>query len=305
MAERIVALLGGDQRELLIVPALKSAGYTVRCFGLPEGALPEGVEACGSAREAAAGAGALLLPLPGIREDGRLYAPYGGSPVMRAEDLAGLAAGTPVLVGVASAYLKEICGGLGLPVWEIAELDAVARPNAIPTAEGAIQLAMEELPLTIDGLRALVLGFGRVGEALSLRLRALGAEVTVSNRGKERFAQAAKQGFGLYPWGDMAECFGRMDVIFNTVPAQVLDKARLLALPKEVLVIDLSSGAGGVDYELAAELGIRAIHALSLPGKVAPVSAGRLLAAVYPKLLGDIFNMKKRDFNSKGKRVIL
>lgn len=294
MAEKILALLGGDQRELMILPALKSAGYTLRSFGLPPANLPEGVEACRSIREAAAGALALLLPMPGVGADGRLYAPYAGSPLLTAEDLGGVAAGTPVLAGVASPYLKELCQRLALPVIEIAERDEVARPNAIPTAEGAIQLAMQELPLTIHGLRALVLGFGRVGEALAARLRALGAEVTVSNRGEARFSLAAKQGYSLYPWGDIAESFGRMDVIFNTVPAQVLDKGRLLAMPKGALVIDLASGSGGVDYEAAAELGVRAIHALSLPGKVAPVSAGRLLAAVYPQLIREALDHNNR-----------
>ena len=37
--------------------------------------------------------------------------------------------------------------------------------NAVPTAEGAVQVAMEELPFTLHSARVLILGFGRVGEA--------------------------------------------------------------------------------------------------------------------------------------------
>ena len=33
MAEKIVALLGGDRRELLVAPALLEAGFALRTFG--------------------------------------------------------------------------------------------------------------------------------------------------------------------------------------------------------------------------------------------------------------------------------
>jgi len=290
MAEKIVALLGGDQRELTLLPSLKAAGLTVQAYGLPAASLPGGVKNCASIAGAVQGAQLLLLPLPGVRDNGRLHAPFlEPPPLVTAEDLAACPAGTPVMVGVASPYLRRLCQELRLPVHEIAEADEVAVPNAVPTAEGALQLTMQELPLTIQGLQALVLGFGRVGEALAQRLRALGADVVVANRGAERFAKAARQGFALYPWQNLRESLGRFDVVYNTVPALVLDKAGLLALRRDALIIDLASGAGGTDFAAAAELGLKALHALSLPGKVAPVSAGRLLGRVYPRLIRRIW----------------
>ena len=290
MAERIVALLGGDQRDLPLLPRLKAAGLTVQTIGLPEDSLPGGVKSCASIAAAVQGALLLILPLPGVRDNGRLHAPFlaEGQRLLTAEDLAACPAGTPIMVGVASPYLRRIGRELHLPVYEIAEADEVAVPNAIPTAEGALQLAMQELPLTINGLQTLVLGFGRVGEALALRLRALGAEVVIANRGSGRFAKAARQGFALYPWETLAESLGRFDAIFNTVPAMVLDKGKLLALRRDALIIDLASGGGGTDFAAAGELGLKALHALSLPGKVAPVSAGRLLGQVYPGLIRKI-----------------
>ena len=290
MAERIVALLGGDRRELTLLPSLKAAGFTVQTFGLPAAELPGGVKSCASIAEPVRGALLLILPLPGVRDNGRLHAPFlpQPSPLLTAEDLAECAPQTPVMVGVASPYLRRLCQDLQLPLYEIAEADEVAVPNAIPTAEGALQLAMQELPVTINGLQALVLGFGRVGEALALRLRALGADVVVANRGAGRFARAARQGFALYPWATLAESLGRFDAVFNTVPALVLDKGRLLALRRDAVIIDLASGGGGTDFAAAEELGLKALHALSLPGKVAPVSAGRLLGQVYPGLINQI-----------------
>ena len=39
--------------------------------------------------------------------------------------------------------------------------------NAIPTAEGAIQIAMEKSLKTVHGSKCLVLGFGRIGKILA------------------------------------------------------------------------------------------------------------------------------------------
>jgi dipicolinate synthase subunit A len=288
MAEKTVAMLGGDKRELHIVPALKSAGLSVRVFGLPKDKLPGGVKSCATLKEAVRGARLIILPLPGVKDSGLLHAPLVGEVRVEREDLSEVSPGTPVMVGVASNYLRELCRELSLPIFEIAECDSVAVPNAVPTAEGAVQLAMQETEITIDDMHALVLGFGRVGEALAQRLRALGADVTVSNRGAYRFALAAKNGFAIFPWACLADSFPKIDVVFNTVPALVLDKEKLLAMNRDTLIIDLASGAGGTDFAAAEEIGVKAIHALSLPGKVAPISAGRLLGRVYPDLIGRI-----------------
>ena len=64
----------------------------------------------------------------------------------------------------------------------------------------------------------------------------------------------------------------------NTIPAPTLGHRELAALAPGSLVIDLASLPGGVDLEAAEELGIRAIRALSLPARCAPVTAGEFVA---------------------------
>ncbi len=285
MRKRTVALLGGDKREIEVAAALADE-FAVRCFGLP-GDMPAatGVRCCASLDEALSGAEAVLLPMAGVKENGLLYAPFLGEVKVAREDLALLKAGTPVLVGVASGYLKELCAELSLPLYEVAEHDLVAIPNAVPTAEGTLELIMRETEVTVNGLKVLVLGFGRVGEALAIRLKCLGAEVTVANRGERRRQQAKSHGFALCPWHDLGVGLQQADVVVNTVPAPVLSKDLLGRLSPGALVVDLASGSGGTDFAAAAELGVKALHALSLPGKVAPKSSGRILGRVYPRLL--------------------
>ena len=67
------------------------------------------------------------------------------------------------------------------------------------------------------------------------------------------------------------------DIIFNTVPHRILNCVLLARIATDALIIDLASGDGGVDYYCAERLGINAIHALSLPGKSAPKTAGEIV----------------------------
>ena len=285
MVEKVVTLLGGDKREFQVVPALKTAGWKVQTFGLPKDVLPTGVEYCSTVKEALKNTRAVILPLPGIRNNGRLHAPFIDNPIVEKGDLADLPIGTPIITGVCSDYLRGMVEQLNLRVIEIAEDDKVAIPNAIPTAEGAIKIAMEETDITIDGMRALILGYGRVGAALADKLKAMGARIVVTNRSAGRFAAAARDGYVIYPWENRKDAVSNMDVIFNTVPAMVIDREMLQAMDKNTLIIDLATTPGGTDFKKAAELNIKAIHALSLPGKVAPVTAGKILAGFYPSLL--------------------
>ena len=149
--------------------------------------------------------------------------------------------------------------------------------NALPTAEGALQIAMEELPITIHDARALVIGFGRLGRALAPRLRALGARVWVCARRYEQRAAAESMGLGSEGTDRLPDWLCSYDLVFNTVPAQVLGVEELAALKERALVIDLASRPGGVDMDAAATLGVRVVWALSLPGKVAPVTSGRYI----------------------------
>jgi dipicolinate synthase subunit A len=50
-----------------------------------------------------------------------------------------------------------------------------------------------------------------------------------------------------------------------------------MELRDDALCLDLASKPGGMDFAAASRLGVRAIWALSLPGEVAPESAGAII----------------------------
>jgi len=54
---------------------------------------------------------------------------------------------------------------------------------------------------------------------------------------------------------------------------------------RDAVIVDLASIPGGTDFEYAQMLGIKALLAPGLPGIVAPKTAGRILAQIYPQLI--------------------
>ena len=135
---------------------------------------------------------------------------------------------------------------------------------------------MEELPITISGARCLITGYGRVGQALARLLVALGANVTVAAR---KFSDLARAQTLVCETLEIQhlENAGDFDVIFNTVPVLLFSRDILQRMDRSTLLIDLASKPGGVDFTAAAELQLKTIWALSLPGRVAPKSAGFII----------------------------
>ena len=162
-------------------------------------------------------------------------------------------------------------------------LDSYALLNAVPTAEGAIKIAIENTDFTLWQSNILVIGYGRVGKILADRLKNLGANVTVSARKPRDFATLEALGFNYINTEDIPHLFLRYDIIFNTVDAEVLYGDTLKNLPC-TLLLDLSS-KGGFDLEYAKSLGINAQKAPALPGKTAPKTAGKILAKTVSDLI--------------------
>lgn len=266
-------VVGGDPRQAALAALLADDGHSVHTYALERG---EGMK-CDPSMDGADRADCVVLPLPAAGADGALNAPLAAERHGLEEVLDKLRPGQLVCAGMAGEDLSEMAGARKLLLRDYFAREELAVLNAIPTAEGAIQIAMEELPITLHDARVLVVGFGRLGRALAPRLRALGARVWVSARRYEQRAAAESMGLGSEGVDRLPDWLCSYDLVFNTVPAPVLGVEELAALKEGALVIDLASRPGGVDMEAAAALGVRVIWALSLPGKVAPVTSGRYI----------------------------
>ena len=149
--------------------------------------------------------------------------------------------------------------------------------NAIPTAEGAIQIAMEKSQITIHDSKCLVLGFGRIGKILAKMLNGFGAEVYCEARKQQDLAWIKTYGYRPVHLNDVEKVLGQCDFIFNTIPFMILDERKLNLINKQSIIIDLASKPGGIDFETAKKLDLQVDWALALPGKVASKTAAKYI----------------------------
>lgn len=281
-----IAIIGGDRRQLALMAALVSEGAHVTCFGIPDWDEPAGIGRAESFEAAVSNAQVVILPISGTDAAGIVRTAEGVKPIVLDESCFGMfSRGTLLVTGSLRPRFQALAENAGVQVLEYAEEDEIAILNSIPTAEGAIQIAMQEMPITIHGSNAFVLGFGRCAITLARMLHALGAHTFVYARRPAQLARAFEMGIPARSLDILANEIGNAQVIFNTVPTMLLSEPLLSRTDPAVLIIDIASSPGGTDFEAATRLGRKAVLALGLPGKVAPVTAGKVLASALPGLI--------------------
>lgn len=269
-------VVGGDLRQVSLARLLQEDGHHIQTFAMERRPEPETLSGSDTIRGMEQ-ADCVILPLPVTVEQGMLNAPLSDLRVSAEELLDHLSPGQLVCAGKTTDSLKALAERKRLILRDYFEREELAVANAVPTAEGAIQIAMEELDTTVFGLRVLIIGFGRLGKILAHRLQGLGARVTVSARRYSDLAWIEAYGYEPEHTAQLQGWLGAYDLVINTVPYRILEEPLLRDLKEGCLVIDLASRPGGVDRAAAAGLGVKVIWALSLPGKVAPVTSGRII----------------------------
>ena len=155
--------------------------------------------------------------------------------------------------------------------------EALILENAALTAEGALASAMRASDVALRNTRCLVIGWGRIGRALTELLVGLGARVTVASRSEMGRNRAVERGAEAVPTGEIAKSIPGYWLIFNTAPGMVLDAAALGRADRDAMIVDLASPPYGVDLFAAWDLGLRAWREPALPGRYCPRSAAKAL----------------------------
>ncbi|NLS45101.1 MAG: dipicolinate synthase subunit DpsA [Firmicutes bacterium] len=282
----VVCILGGNFREIQLIRRLLAEKALVKLVGYP----PLN-ELAGTIRETGISKGMLgasvIIVGMGKLDIGTKIKTLDPELNLNftVDVLKSIPKGRLLLVGTAGSEFRELALKYGINLVEVMENDEVAIKNSIPTAEGALQIAMTEMPITIHGCNAIVLGFGRVGITMARVLLSLSANTVVCARSYSQLARASEMGALALHISSLSSALSDTDVVFNTIPSTVLTDQILENMKPGSLIIDLASAPGGTDFDAAARLGIKAILASGLPGKTAPKTAGKILADAILRLI--------------------
>jgi dipicolinate synthase subunit A len=271
------AVVGGDLRQIKLSKYLASEGYEVRVFGFNGIDFENNIIVSTTLPEVVSTADIVIGPIPCSQENVTLFTKYHEPPIMLDDLFKNISKDKLFMAGRITPEIQRIANHYGFNVVDLLKREELAVLNAIPTAEGAIQYAMENSDITIHGSQCLVLGFGRCGKVLAHKLKGLGALLTVEARKPQDLAYIRSYDYKPLHLHNLNDEIGCFDFIFNTIPSLILDREMLEKINKGCLIIDLASKPGGVDYCAAKELEIKVLSALSLPGKVAPESAALII----------------------------
>ncbi|NGM82925.1 dipicolinate synthase subunit DpsA [Paenibacillus sp. 7124] len=281
-----VVLIGGDNRQLEVIRVLAEQGADVQAIGFDNLLSLDGAVKTSLSVESLCQADAVILPVTGTDEYGKAESAFSSEELILTEDLVALIPKhAKIFTGIANRYLRDLCKSHRLELIELFERDDVAIYNSIPTAEGAVMMAIQHTAITIHGSTCMVLGLGRVGMTLARTLNGLGASVKAGVNKPEVYARAWEMGFNAFYTSDLQCQVKDVHIIFNTIPSLIITQDILTCISKETLIIDLASRPGGTDFRFAKEQGIKALLAPGLPGIVAPKTAGRILGKTISELL--------------------
>ncbi len=286
--EKSIAVVGGDLRIVKLIEMLNNDGYKVYTYALEnseELLNLEGVEMCPTLEEAISYSKVVVGPVPLSSDRKKLSTPFGRNSVSL-EDFVTDLKGKYLIAG--NIGIKEQLDNKKIQFTDLLKREEFSVLNTIATAEGTIQIAMEETQRTVHGSNVLVMGFGRIGKVLSKMLDGIGAKVYCEARKNEDISWIKAYGYNPIHLNDLNKNLEKFDIIINTIPFQILDSERLDLIKKDAVIIDLASNPGGVDRKVAREKEIKVIWALSLPAKVAPLTSAEFIKETLYHVLKEL-----------------
>lgn len=290
----IISVCGGDSRMAELANLAAEQGHDVRVMGFDSACfLKEKARLCPTAAECFHSADWIILPLPISLDQMHLFAPFAQDAILLSDLFSEMRPSQLLFGGKISPSVSASAEHLGLTLFDYLCREEFAVANALPTAEGAIQIAMEQLRCTLSATECLVLGYGRVGMVLAHLLKGIGAEVSVSCRNKGALALANAMGNHTFPLCDLKKHLNRYPLLFNTIPAGILNKEVLRSASTESLFIELASPPGGMDQAYCRKIGLKVIHAQGLPGKVAPITGGKIILETVASIASEQMPFQK------------
>lgn len=281
------AIVGGDMRQVKLAKLLSDDGHRVFAYALEAADISENIIPITDISDLSENVDCVILPLPAKSGKGFLNAPFSEREVKIEDIFTILPMGQTVIGGKLDNSLFEMAGRCGIRLFDCLEREDFTVMNSVPTAEGAIACAMEHQKTTLNSSHCLILGYGHIGKLLAAYLKGLGADITVSARKSGDIAWISAYGYKPILTSDIKKNLSDFDIIFNTIPALILDREALLEVSPDAFICDLAALPGGVDFPAAQALSLRTCHALSLPGKVAPVTAAKSLRATVYNILNE------------------
>ena len=289
---KTISIIGGDLKSVKLIELLAKEDFLIYTYGLEnseELIESANVKRCKSLEELAEKSEIIIGPVPMTNDNVNLTAPFSEEKISVDSLINAIGGEEKIFIAgkISDQHVEKLLAH-GIKSIDLFKREEYVVLNTIATAEGTIQIAMENTQKTVHGSNVLIMGFGRVGKVLAKMLDGIGAKVSCEARKHSDIAWIKAYGYNPIMLSELNTELGNFDIIINTIPFQILDSERLDYIKKECVVIDLSANPGGVDRKAAREKQLNVIWALSLAGKVAPITSAEFIKETLYNILKEI-----------------
>ena len=285
------AVVGGDLRIVKLVKMLAADGNKVYTYGLEKAEEIKEISniiMCEKLSEVVKNTEIVIGPIPFSSNGKDINSPFSDKQIS-IRDLMHIINAKILIAGSITPEVYELANDEYIEIVDIMKREELAVLNTISTAEGAIEIIIENTNKIIHGSKILILGFGRIGKVLARKLAGLSAKVTCAARKDEDLAWIKAYGHIGTNINAIGENLSEYDVIINTVPHLILTEDKIKYIRDDCLLVDLASNPGGIDKKAAKDKNLKLIWALALPGKVAPVTTAEFIKDTVYNVLREIY----------------
>ena len=285
------AIIGGDLRIIKLAIMLARDQNEIFVYGLEKAEELKNntnIKYCESIKKAIQEVEIVIGPIPFSSNGKTINMPFSDKEVTIREMMHVINAKVLIAGGI-TPEVYEMANDEYIEIIDIMKREELAVLNTIATAEGTIQIAIENTNRIIHGSEVLILGFGRIGKVLARKLAGLSAKVTCAARKDEDLAWIQAYGHKATNINSIGENLRQYDIIINTVPHIILNEERLKYVKNDCLLIDLASNPGGIDKKAVKDNKLKFVWALSLPGKVAPITTAEFIKDTIYNIIKEIY----------------
>lgn len=217
----------------------------------------------------------VLLPVPSTKD----MVHVSGTEILLGDTLANVACGSKVFGYSLPEPYKQKAREMGAEIIDIANDEDFLKDNARLTAVGAVGYLLTTSKKAISGLHIGVVGYGRIGSALTDLLLFFGAQVRVYTSKMLTRVELGESGIETCLSDDLylgAGNIDELDVLINTAPKDMRSAFNGGTIPLGTRALELASGKNfdgicGVEY------------LPGIPEKYYPESAGEIYYATILK----------------------
>lgn len=278
------AVIGGDLRNIELVKLLAKDQRKIFTYGLEENKelldnLNNNIIICKDIEESCSNVDIIISSIPFSRDGETIYCEFSKNRIKIIDFFEKIKGKTLIVGSIKNNVINEALKR-NIKIIDVMKNEELAILNTIATAEGTIQTMISNTKKIIHESNILILGFGRVAKTLAKKLQGLVRNVDCASNNKEELAWVEAFGYNVINLENLVENISKYDIIINTIPAIILSYENMKYIKKDTLLIDLASNLGGIDKNEAKDKGLKLIHALGLPGKIAPVSSAKFIKKI-------------------------